>query len=278
MALERAAPPDAIAKVRGLLGQGDRQPSPYRLRPPGSLGARRETLDRAASEWGVAVGSPMVVVEQMVQLRYLLAGSTEGDRLARLVDRAMIHAARAATDELQRAAFSDPLTGCANRRGLERDLERELARCARAELDLAVVALDVDGLKHINDTAGHAAGDQVLLLLVETLRRTLRGLDGVYRVGGDEFIVLLPDASPEAASAVMARVEKLDPPSFTWGVAGVQATGLFDAPALLAAADDQLYERRRTLRGISYADAKRRRAGRSLARGAEDEAQAGATG
>lgn len=276
VALEQAAAPDALARVRGLLNNPERQPSEFRLRPPGSLGARREALERAAAEWGAAVGIPSVAVEQMVQLRYLVTGSAAGDRLGRLVDRAMTTATRAATDELQRAAFSDPLTGCANRRGLERDLGRELVRCARAELDLSVVALDLDGLKRINDTEGHAAGDRTLLRLVETLRRALRGLDGVYRVGGDEFIILLPDASPDDASGVMARVETLDPPSFTWGVAGVQATGLFDAPALLAAADAQLYERRRSLRAITSSSRRRRRTG--LRPAGEAGSQAGATG
>ncbi len=276
IALEQAAAPDSLARVRGLLNSPGRQPSPLRLRPPGSLGARREALDVAAARWGAAIGIPSLAVEQMVQLRYLVTGSAAGDRLGRLVDRAMTTATRAATDELQRAAFSDPLTGCANRRGLERDLERELARCARAELDLSVVALDVDGLKNINDTQGHAAGDQTLLRLVETLRRALRGLDGVYRVGGDEFIVLLPDASPEDASGVMARVETLDPPAFTWGVAGVQATRLFDAPALLAAADAQLYERRRSARGITSATSRRRRP--PAREPAAESAQTGATG
>lgn len=256
VALERSAPPDALARVRGTLA--NREPSPMRLRPPGTLGGRRKALEEAAERWGACVASPALVVEQLLLLRHLVSGSAEGNRLGRLVDRSMVTATRAATDELQRAAFSDPLTGCANRRGLERDLERELARCARAELDLSVVALDVDGLKHINDSEGHAAGDRTLLLLVETLRRALRGLDGVYRVGGDEFIVVLPDTSPDDAAVAMTRVEKLGPPSFTWGVASVLTTRQFDPSTLLAAADEQLYERRRSARGI-IVDATRRR-------------------
>lgn len=277
VALEQAAPPDALAKVRGTFNRPGREPSKYRLRTPGTLGARRAALDEAATAWGACVGNPTLAAEQMVLLRHLVSGSAAGDRLGRLVDRALVAATRAATDELQRAAFSDPLTGCANRRALERDLERELARCARAELDLSVVALDVDGLKAINDSEGHAAGDRTLLLLVETLRRALRGLDGVYRIGGDEFIVVLPDTSSDDAAIVMARVEKLAPPSFTWGAAGVRATRLFDAPALLGAADDQLYERRRQIRGVAWADAHRR----PLAFPGDDdglETQAGATG
>ncbi len=214
----------------------------------------------------------------MLLLRHLVSGSSDGERLARLVDRSMLAATREATDELQRAAFSDPLTGCANRRGLERDLYRELSRCARAELDLSVLAIDVDGLKHINDTEGHAAGDRVLLQLVETLRRALRGLDGVYRVGGDEFIVVLPDTSPDDASVVMARVEHLGAPAFSWGVASVLAVGQFDAELLLAAADERLYDRRRAARGLSLSSGAARRRAKVFDPPALEGDQAGAIG
>ncbi len=250
-ALERAAAPNALARVRGTLAR--RSDNTAQPRPAGTVGARRRALDDASRAWGACVASPALVVEQMLLLRHLVAGSTAGERLGRLVDRSMLVATQAATDGLQRAAFSDPLTGCANRRGLERDLERELARCARAELDLSVVAIDVDGLKRVNDSDGHAAGDRVLLQLVETLRRALRGLDGVYRVGGDEFIVVLPDTSPEDAEVVMARVAKLGAPAFSWGVASVMAVGRFDAFPLLREADDQLYDRRRRERGLDLA-------------------------
>jgi GGDEF domain-containing protein len=252
VALERAATPDALARMRGTLAGRNEQPS--RPRPAGTVGTRRRALDDSAKAWGTSVASPALVVEQMLLLRHLVAGSSDGERLGRLVDRSMLVATRAATDGLQRAAFSDPLTGCANRRGLERDLARELSRCARAELDLCVVAIDVDGLKRVNDSDGHAAGDRVLLQLVETLRRALRGLDGVYRVGGDEFIVVLPDTSPEDAAVVMGRVEQLGPPPFTWGAASVLATGDFDGAALLREADDRLYDRRRRVRGLDLAE------------------------
>jgi diguanylate cyclase (GGDEF)-like protein len=188
------------------------------------------------------------VVEQVLLLRHLVTTGADGERLGRLVDRVMLVATKAATDELQTAAFTDALTGCANRRAFERDLERELARCARAELDLCLVAVDLDGLKHINDSEGHVAGDRALLQLVEGLRRALRTLDGVYRLGGDEFVVVLPDTSLDGAQVVMTRVERLGAPSFSWGVASVLSTGGLDAAVLMSAADDALYERRRRAR------------------------------
>lgn len=215
--------------------------------PPGSFEGRRR-LAKAAKSWGVRVGSPVLAVEQLVQLRYLVAGDDVGRPLDRLIDLTMVHACRGATDELQRAAFSDPLTGCANRRAFDRDLERELARCARAELDLSVVAVDLDGLKAVNDSEGHAAGDRQLVRLVEALRGALRSMDGVYRLGGDEFGLVLPDTSPEDAGVVIARAEHLGAPPFSWGVAGYVATGCGEVADLLACADTDLYSQRRSAR------------------------------
>ncbi len=243
LALEGAAPPDAAARLRGAFSTRA-SALPAALRPASTVSARRRALELASAAWGARVASPGLVVEQLLILRYLVTAATDGERLGRLVDKAMLIATNAATDELQTAAFSDALTGCANRRAFERDLERELARCARAELDLCVVAADLDGLKRINDSEGHAAGDAALLQLVEGFRRALRTLDGVYRLGGDEFVIVLPDTSAGGARVVMSRVENLGTPAFSWGVASVIATGSQNAAELVLLADNDLYERR----------------------------------
>jgi diguanylate cyclase (GGDEF)-like protein len=209
---------------------------------------RRRTLAAAATRWGARVGSPVLVVEQLVQLRGLVAVEPGQRAITRLIDLTMINACRGATDELQRAAFSDPLTGCSNRRAFERDLDRELARCARAELDLSVVAIDLDGLKAVNDSEGHAAGDRRLVLLVDTLRKALRSMDGIYRLGGDEFGLVLPDTSPEDAAVLIARALRLGAPSFSWGTASYLSTGCAAVAELLAVADADLYARRRVMR------------------------------
>ena len=247
LALEGAATADAVARVQGAFVARRRESTAPR--PAASIPRRRKALEHAAAAWGARVGSPTLVVEQLVLLRHLVTASPDGERIGRLVDKAMVVATASATDELQRAAFTDPLTGCANRRAFERDLERELARCARAELDLTVVALDVDGLKVVNDSEGHAAGDRLLVQLVETLRRALRSPDGIYRLGGDEFAVVLPDTSADDAGVVLARVVRMGAPSFSWGVASFLATNCADPAMLLSVADDALYERRRATRG-----------------------------
>ncbi len=221
---------------------------PRDARGPAVQIERRRILAASATRWGARVGLPVLVVEQLVQLRGLVAVGPGQKAIIRLIDLTMIHACRGATDELQRAAFSDPLTGCSNRRAFERDIDRELARCARAELDLTVVAIDLDGLKAVNDTAGHAAGDRQLVLLVDTLRKALRSMDGIYRLGGDEFGIVLPDTSPDDAAVLIARAVRLGAPSFSWGTASYLSTGSAVVAELLSVADADLYAQRHATR------------------------------
>jgi diguanylate cyclase (GGDEF)-like protein len=147
---------------------------------------------------------------------------------------------------LEQAAFLDPLTGAANRRALDRDLGRELARVTRHDRTLAVGALDVDGLKGINDRDGHPAGDDCLREVTGALQGSLRAADTVYRVGGDEFVVLLPDTPAAEAARTLERVRK-SAPSFSFGVASAPEDGV-DAHVLLEEADRRLLESRRQVR------------------------------
>ena len=98
---------------------------------------------------------------------------------------------------LREQSVRDHLTSLFNRRYMEETLERELLRAARKQLSLGVIMLDVDDLKRFNDTWGHAAGDKVLREMGSLLLRQVRGEDIACRYGGDEFIIVLPDASLE---------------------------------------------------------------------------------
>jgi diguanylate cyclase (GGDEF)-like protein/PAS domain S-box-containing protein len=98
---------------------------------------------------------------------------------------------------LREQSVRDHLTGLFNRRYMEETLERELLRAARKQLSLGIIMLDVDNLKQFNDTWGHAAGDDILRELGSLLLRQVRGEDIACRYGGDEFILVLPDASLE---------------------------------------------------------------------------------
>jgi diguanylate cyclase (GGDEF)-like protein len=124
-----------------------------------------------------------------------------------LTDRvAMEEALRAANRRLAEQAARDPLTHLYNRGYFQEVLLRELARAARHEDEVAVLMVDVDGFKRVNDGEGHAVADQVLIELGRTLRETLRAGDVLARYGGDEFCVLLPHTGREGARTVAERL------------------------------------------------------------------------
>ena len=114
--------------------------------------------------------------------------------------------ARAQLAELTVFAQIDPLTDILNRRGLERELKRSLAHVKRYGASAALVYLDLDGFKRVNDRHGHAAGDTALRALADRLRERLRIEDVAGRFGGEEFVIGLPDADAEGAAAVAEAV------------------------------------------------------------------------
>jgi diguanylate cyclase (GGDEF)-like protein/PAS domain S-box-containing protein len=107
---------------------------------------------------------------------------------------------------LREQSVRDHLTGLFNRRYMEETLKRELLRASRKRLSLGIIMLDVDNLKQCNDTWGHAAGDAILHELGDVLHGSFRGEDVPCRYGGDEFIIILPDAS---RAATYERAESL---------------------------------------------------------------------
>jgi diguanylate cyclase (GGDEF)-like protein/PAS domain S-box-containing protein len=98
---------------------------------------------------------------------------------------------------LREQSVRDHLTGLFNRRYMEETLERELLRATRKQLSMGMIMLDMDDLKRFNDTWGHAAGDEILRGLGNLLLRQVRGEDIACRYGGDEFVLILPDASSQ---------------------------------------------------------------------------------
>jgi diguanylate cyclase (GGDEF)-like protein len=114
------------------------------------------------------------------------------------------------TNEVYKLAALDQLTGLYNRRSGEQRLAEEISRAMRHSSPLTVLLIDLDGLKQINDKSGHAAGDIVLKGFSERLQRAIRGSDLAVRLGGDEFMVLLPDCRADEVRHVLARVEGLE--------------------------------------------------------------------
>jgi diguanylate cyclase (GGDEF)-like protein len=111
-------------------------------------------------------------------------------------------------EELERNAMTDPLTGLLNRRALDDFGLRALSRASRLGLPCSALAIDLNRFKQINDTYGHSAGDRALCAVAASLRSSLRLSDLATRVGGDEFLVLLPDADERIADEVAARLRK----------------------------------------------------------------------
>jgi diguanylate cyclase (GGDEF)-like protein len=107
---------------------------------------------------------------------------------------------------LARFAQTDALTGVLNRRALEIAADREMARCEQGKGSVVLFAIDLDHFKRVNDVFGHRGGDLALRELVHTMKRELRLMDLVARAGGDEFVVLLPDISMEAALKIGERL------------------------------------------------------------------------
>jgi len=158
-------------------------------------------------------------------------------------------------EQLQSAASTDPLTGLSNRRAMEDRLSAELSRTQRHQIRTSVVMIDVDRFKLVNDTRGHGTGDRLLVELARILRQQCRSLDAVGRMGGDEFLVILPMTSaPEAQVFVtrvqhaVAQLEQSHPefgrPSLSMGIAEAPRHGQ-DADGILGAADAALYRAKR---------------------------------
>jgi diguanylate cyclase (GGDEF)-like protein len=156
--------------------------------------------------------------------------------------------------QMEQQALTDALTGVYNRRSFEMQLDRELQMATRLNQPLALLMVDLDQFKNLNDTAGHDAGDEALRKLADCFRRELRAADTPARFGGDEFVLILPRAHTEGALVVAERlrgvIEKIEIPGVGHLAASI-GVALFPLHAstragLVTAADNALYRAKRT--------------------------------
>lgn len=181
--------------------------------------------------------NPIVRDGQRVGLRGIIVDITERKQLE---------------DELHHQATTDSLTGVFNRRHFEQLATAEMKRAIRLGHPLTIVLIDIDHFKHVNDTYGHAAGDQALLTFTTLCQRNIREIDIFSRFGGDEFALLLPEANSRQAYAVIERIRqaiatepidldgKLISLTISSGIASVSDAGE-DFDKLLIKADQALY-------------------------------------
>ena len=130
----------------------------------------------------------------------LVTGQDLASQAALAIERARLHAA------LRERAQTDALTGVLNRGAIEERLDQELSRARRSGLSMAVLVIDLDGFKQVNDRHGHLIGDRVLQHTADVLKDSVREGDFVGRYGGDEFLLVLPDADDDGAVAAAQRI------------------------------------------------------------------------
>ena len=184
--------------------------------------------------------------------------------------------------QLKELAERDGLTGLFNHRYFLDSIEREFERARRYHRDLALIMLDLDGFKSINDACGHPQGNQVLIQIARLLLQTLRFVDVVSRYGGDEFAILLPETNTSSAQQIASRIlqeirrspflheGKVFPLSASIGIAPYHPS--LDSPgALIKEADQALYEAKRG--GRDRVVSARRGSLKSIARHSEEEAE-----
>ena len=155
--------------------------------------------------------------------------------------------------KVEEVAATDPLTGLYNRRHFGKLLSQLFSEAQRYDKDLACVMVDLDGYKQLNDTCGHQVGDQLLLVAARVITANMRAMDVAARYGGDEFVLLLPQASPDEAAKAAERVRidyrkasamilrRNEGLTMSFGVSSLKADSAVSADQLIADADAALY-------------------------------------
>jgi len=178
---------------------------PAALLAAGATRGRVAGVAAATAVLGAAVGADAVAAPAHSRPSIALLVLTAAASVAILL--AVRERVGGERDALRTSALTDPLTGAANRRSLLARIDYEIARHARSRRSFALLMLDLDGFKLLNDRFGHPAGDDLLREVAAALARVIRDQDTVARVGGDEFCILAPETDEAGAERLIGRVE-----------------------------------------------------------------------
>jgi len=202
-------------------------------------------LDEGNISWLVRGLLAVMIVISIFTLRNQRRLKELRNRLITQMDAATKH--RVQAERFYEMSIIDPLTGLYNRRFGETRLREEIVRAEKSGDPLMLLALDFDHFKEINDNYGHAAGDLALKAFSRRLQRALRACDVPIRVGGDEFLVILPECPADKVQTVLSRLDAIDfnldgekvRVSFSQGVAQYQINDT--AETIIKRADERLY-------------------------------------
>jgi diguanylate cyclase (GGDEF)-like protein len=206
-------------------------------------------FDRAVTRWSREAQSPLDVLVLVAEVRRSRRSPSKVREA--VLEHLSLVAVAAVSERMVSEALTDPLTGLATRARLDEEVQHLLAASLRSGTPLTAVVMDVDGLKHLNDTQGHAAGDAALAELGRAIRVTMRKVDRGFRIGGDEFALILPDTTAEAARSVVERIQQHCATPFSVGVATHSGDHWdTDLASWLQEADEAMYQQRQQLRSL----------------------------
>lgn len=251
--------------IEGLMAQWRQRCARARLEADEAFGvavvdalARADAVPASAEELAAIAGPDRRledIVRQAALLRSVLADHVDhhlapgarldvSGRLDRAFDELIHVVVEREASRLRSEAITDPLTGLGNRRAFYAALDGEVDRAARYRHPLSVVVIDLDGLKTLNDQEGHEAGDNALQRIATALQQSIRTVDAAFRIGGDEFVLLLPETPAERVPDIINRLRSLGAPRHSWGAASY-GDDSDDRTALLDIADRRLLQGRR---------------------------------
>jgi len=161
-------------------------------------------------------------------------------------------------EKLEKMTITDELTGVYNRRYANTILQRELKIARRLSREFLVCGIDIDHLKQINDNYGHDAGDDLIKKVVKNIKLSIRETDYIFRMGGDEFLVVLPQTKLSEGQLLLERVHyKIhqktifgEPIDFSFGLAMFELDNECSIDKLLRIADDKMYEQKKQKKGL----------------------------